>query len=201
MTIREYMRILKLRKGAVGCFDQLFAEYGARVFRFCLRLTGNHSDAEDLAQDTFIGAMRGMERFEGRSSISTWLYRIAILRFRTAISRSNTRGSVSLDADGIGENLIAADSLSGSVARFDIETALQSLSGAHRTAFILVKAEGLTCREAAEVLQIPEGTVRYHVHEAIVALRAHLAPEPDSCVPARWKGEASIVAATTEGRL
>lgn len=171
MTIRERIQLWNFRNRRAGAFDAIYAEYGRRVFRFCLRLTESADDAEDLTQDVFVGALGGLDRFEGRSSISTWLYRIAVLQWRT---RQRLRAAERRDVpiDSIEAQAIAApDAPSVRFERMRIDAAIGALPEAHRNAFILVKAEGLTCREAGEVLQIPEGTVRYHVHQAIVALR------------------------------
>jgi len=59
-------------------FEDIVSEYGDFVFNLAYRVLGNHADAEDAAQDAFLSAYRNLHRFRGESSVSTWLYRIAV---------------------------------------------------------------------------------------------------------------------------
>lgn len=156
--------------------EVVYAEYGERIYRFCYRLCGRAAEAEDLTQDVFVAAFQGLENFEGRSSLSTWLYRIAFYRWR----QLNPRGrmpALSLEAEP--ERLPAHPDLAQeSLQRLGLEEALATLSSDLRDAFLLVKAEGLTYREAAEVLGAPQGTIQYRVHEAVQRLRSALGDSP-----------------------
>jgi RNA polymerase sigma-70 factor, ECF subfamily len=177
MTQDERERLERFRCGEPGAFDALYAEYGPRIFRFSLRLCGNAEDAEDVTQETFLGAFRGLHRFEGRSSLTTYLYRIAVYRWRQMRMGGMQPETVCWDerderSDG------DADPAQLSVTRLELAAALETLSTAQREAFLLVKSEGLTCREAAETLDMPVGTVKYHVFQAIRRLQECLRPEP-----------------------
>ncbi len=149
--------------------ETVYAEYGNRIYRFCYRLCGHAGEAEDLAQDVFVAAMQGLHGFQGRSSLTTWLYRIAFYRWRQLHPKGRS-ATVALD-----ENLSAMpqspDPAIAGIQRMDLEQALATLSTDLREAFLLVKAEGLTYREAAEVLDTPQGTIQYRVHEAVQRLR------------------------------
>src|ERR1043166_3515170 len=77
MPSSEEDQVRRFCRGAPGAFEEIFAQHGARVYRTCLRLCANPDDAEDLTSETFLAAFQGFDRFEGRSSVSTWLLRIA----------------------------------------------------------------------------------------------------------------------------
>lgn len=152
----------RFRDGDLGAFNELYQELGDRVYGFCYRLSGNREDAEDLAADTFVAAFEGRERFEDRSSVSTWLYRIALYRWRRAKKRR--KDTIELDDNVAARNDERVDELG-------LEQALAQLPDPLAQAFVLVRCEGMRYREAAEVLNVPMGTVQYRVHEASKALR------------------------------
>lgn len=155
-------------------FPALFQKYGDRIYRFCYRLCGSASDAEDLTQEVFLAAFQGMERFEGRSSVPTWLYRIALNCWRHSrrAPRLDTVPVEDAPQTGPGVEQAVTDSVS-------LTCALAVLPPDLREAFLLVKAEGLTYREAAQALNIPQGTVQWQVHTASRRLRALLTEEGD----------------------
>jgi len=167
---REWIR--RLRSGGPHEFAGFYDRYRARIYRFCFRLSGNAGDAEDLTQEVFIAAFRGLSGFAGHSSLSTWLYRIAYYRWRRL--RDARRPETVLMDDVRAAGVADSPFIESTLERMALQSALSSLPPAHRAAVLLVKVEGLTCGEAAEALGIPVGTVKYHVHEAIVRLKALL---------------------------
>ncbi len=155
-------------------FEALYTEYGPRIYRFCLRLCdSNPADAEDLMQEVFVAAFGSLHRFEGRSSLSTYLYRLAVYQWRR--QRSGKPETVEWEEQSERLSATTTDVMQSGLDRMDLTAALAALPEAHRTAFLLVKVEGLTCREAAETLDIPVGTVKYHVYKAVLGLQASLA--------------------------
>ncbi len=158
-------------------FQAFYAQHGPRVYRFCLRLCGSIPDAEDLTQDVFLAAFLGQARFEGRSSVLTWLYQIALNCRRHSVRTPrpvtvSVAGSVAEDAAQSGPGL--EQFVTENIA---LSCALSALPPDLHEAFLLVKAEGLTYREAAQVLGIPQGTVQWRVHAASRRLRALLTEE------------------------
>lgn len=161
-----------------GDFQALYDAHADRIYRFCLRLCGGRAaDAEDLAQEVFIAAYRGWDRFEGRSSVATWLYRIAIYRWRR-MREARGPEAVSLD-DGPEPSSMQGDPARVEPERISLERALAALPHALREAFLIVKSEGLKYREAAEALGVPQGTVQSRVHDAALRLRAALREEKE----------------------
>jgi RNA polymerase sigma-70 factor, ECF subfamily len=177
MTFREKFTIKRFQRGDAASFEAFYAEYGERLYRFCYRLCGRSADAEDLSQEVFLAAYLGLDRFEGRSSVATWLYRIATYRWR-AMRQSLKAEAVTLDEE-MSVLSLASDPEQSGLAKVFLSRALNALPEDLREALLLVKAEGLKYREAAEVLGIPQGTIQYRVSEAMARLRTQL-QEPGS---------------------
>ncbi|HEY3283908.1 MAG TPA: RNA polymerase sigma factor [Armatimonadota bacterium] len=159
-------------------FEELLRNHGDRVYQFCSRLCGHREDAEDLAQEVLVLAYQGLAGFRGQASLATWLYRIALHRWQRVSSRPVTLPL----AD---EDLVMArgpDPARQGLDRLSLEAALADLPEPLRLAFLLVKAEELSYREAALVLEVPVGTVQSRVHHATLrlrqALREHEEPQP-----------------------
>lgn len=155
-----------------GGFESLYDLYGLRIYRFCQRLCRNPSDAEDLTQEVFLAAYVGLHKFQGRSSIATWLYRVALFRWRRT-SGAPSPHLISME-DASEKDMMSPDTASGELNRWELERAISRLPDSLREAFLLIKVEGLTSREAAEVLEIPQCTVKFRVHQAIVRLQKEL---------------------------
>lgn len=153
-------------------FPAFYQQHGNRIYRFCYRLCGNASDAEDLTQEVFLAAFQSAGRFQGRSSVPTWLYRIVVNCWRNSRRSLCLETTILEDAPQAGPNLEQA--VTDSIA---LTCALAALPADLREAFLLVKAEGLTSREAAQVLDIPQGTVQWRVHQASRRLRVLLTEE------------------------
>ncbi len=153
-------------------FAEFYKQYGSRIYRFCFRLCGSVSDAEDLTQEVFLAAFQGQGRFQGRASVQTWLYKIALNCWRHSRRKPRLETAVLEDARLTGPDL--EQSVTDAVA---LTCALSALPPDLRETFLLVRAEGLTYREAASVLSVPQGTVQWRVHEASRRLRGLLAEE------------------------
>ena len=136
---------------------------GRRVYRFALTLVGNSDDAEDVAVQTFAAAFNGRSTFKGTSSVETWLYRIAFHHAQRQLRSKRARRSLN--------DAIVDPSQSDQLCRVEIDQFLSSLPNGLRSAFVLVKLDGLKYREAAEVLGKRVGTIQRDVHEACKKLR------------------------------
>ena len=157
-------------------FDALYEAHGARIYRFCYRLCGNASDAEDLTQEVFVAAWQSLPRFAGRSTEQTWLYRIALYRWRRICETLPPKTLALYERDAI---------MGGpTVARIALGTAIDSLPEDQREAFLLVKAEELSHKEASAVLRVPVGTVQSRVFAAIRRLRVLLTEDCPEKEPA-----------------
>ncbi len=171
----------------VAAFEELLQRHLRQIYRVAFRLTGNHNDAEDLAQDAIIAAFRAFDRFQPGTHFDRWVYRIMTRTHIDAVRRRARRPEVSLDAPvrSTGDPLVAflgdvrddpqqkteVVDLDG-----DIQAALSRLPEEFRTAVILVDIEGLSYDEVAVVVRCPVGTVRSRLHRARDMLRKALRP-------------------------
>jgi RNA polymerase sigma-70 factor (ECF subfamily) len=143
-------------------FHALVDRHAPSLFRSAQALSRNRQDAEDLLQDTFIAAHRGLKNFAGRSSIKTWLLRILTRKAFKALKRARSRPTVSLDVIDIPQ---AGPSRSID-QRLDVITVLRTLSEPHCQVLTLREIEGLSYDEIATVLGIPRGTVESRLYRA-----------------------------------
>jgi RNA polymerase sigma-70 factor (ECF subfamily) len=174
-----------LRAGDRAEFARVVETYSAHIYRLALKILDDPLDAEDVLQETFIKALRGLPSFEGRSSLSTWLYRIAVNE-ALMMARKRRPDSVSIDAEkenGEGESepveivdwcCLPERELSGTEARRFLDMAIQGLTPALRTVFVLRDIEGLSVRETAETLNLSEATVKTRLLRARLKLREAL---------------------------
>lgn len=174
-----------LRSGDRTAFAQLVERYSPHVYRLALKILDDPQDAEDVLQETFIKALKSLPSFEGRSSLSTWLYRIAVNEALMLI-RKRKPGAVSLDMekdDGEGQTepveivdwcCLPEKDLLSSEARQFLDEAIQKLSPALRAVFVLRDIEGLSVRETAEALGVSEVAVKTRLLRARLKLREEL---------------------------
>ena len=158
-----------LQSGDPQAFEQVVVTHQHRVFGVALRMLRNRSDAEDVAQEVFLKAFRGIGSFRGTSTIGTWLYAITA---RVCLTRLKTQGRwrVSADKDVL-EQLVddKADTARDAEARerwLVAEEAIAALEPPFRAALILRDVEGLAYEEIAEALDLPLNTVKSRIHRA-----------------------------------
>jgi RNA polymerase sigma-70 factor (ECF subfamily) len=142
-------------------FDEVFAETHGRVLGLCLHLTGNRADAEDAAQETYLSVTKALKRFRGDSRVSTWVYRIAIRAALRVKARRPSTEPLQFEPAVEARNPAIDRERSRLLRR-----ALARLSFEHRTVLALFSLDGLSHREIAETLGIPEGTVWSRLHLA-----------------------------------
>jgi RNA polymerase sigma-70 factor, ECF subfamily len=166
--------------GDRDAFDELVRRYQARIFNLARALTANGAEAEDLAQEAFVRAFRGIRRFRGDSSFRTWLYRIAVNVIYTHLGRRQQSGGVWQQAgSSAGEAAELADPGNFEddlVRREAIDIALSALPEDQRIAVVLRDVEGFSYREIAEATGTPLGTVESRIFRARERLREALAP-------------------------
>jgi RNA polymerase sigma-70 factor (ECF subfamily) len=155
-------------------FDTFVREHRERAFSLAWRLAGgDRAAAQDILQDALLRAHRGLGSFRGEAALSTWFFRILI---RQAHAHRRSRGLRDrLHAlFGAEERAHAAPPSADHALRRRIAAALDKLSRGQREAFVLVHLEGFSITEAAEALDKPAGTLKSHLHRALIALRAEL---------------------------
>jgi RNA polymerase sigma-70 factor, ECF subfamily len=173
----ETSLVARAQGGDVGAFERLSGAYADRVFMLLLRLLGDRSEAEDVAQEVMLRAWQGIARFRGQSSYFTWLYRIAVNEANRALERRSRRPpGVAIGADEL--QLPAPATLEPSrqaeynELRRALSQALAELPPPLRTAFVLRDVEGLPTREAAEIAGIGQAAFKSRLHQARLRVRA-----------------------------
>lgn len=160
-----------IRRGDTTAFDGFYDLYARRVMGYLLRLTHSARDAEDLTQDTFIAAFQQRQQYARRGRPLAWLLGIAWRRWRDGSRRANAaNGTLPLTDTHVAPGDFAHDARE----RATLQEALQSLSEPERNALLLTAVQGLTYKEAAQVMGEPVGTVKWHVHSATRKLRVLL---------------------------
>jgi RNA polymerase sigma-70 factor (ECF subfamily) len=157
------------------------------LFRLALSLTPSRVDAEDLCQETFAGAFAGLKRFNGQSTVRTWLTSILMRQAAKAWHRSrHTRKMVSMEGmvEGVGGTASGFSSgASGPIAlpeqaavdrRIDLEQLLGRLDPPHREILLLREMQQMSYEEIAASLNVPRGTVESRLHRARAELKRHL---------------------------
>ncbi len=165
-------------------FEQLAREYERDVFSAALRMTGNHADAQDVAQDALVKAYLGFDQFELGTNFRAWMLRIVTNTYINEFRRrrrtpemmpwetvtAETAGKVVAEAgEPLPEEQALADSLDA-----EIEEALARLPEVFREAVLLCDMHGLSYREIADALKVPIGTVRSRIARGRALLQEQL---------------------------
>ena len=178
--------VKRARRGDLAAYDELVKRYQERIYATIYHMTGNHEDANDLAQEAFIKAFQALKSFKGGSSFYTWLYRIAINKTINFLKQRKNRHHFSLnDLDFNTEHnpdLVALIShktpqRDAGLAELQkkLNEALFKLSEPHRMVVVLHDVQGVSHEEIAEAMNCDIGTVRSRLFYARQQLQGHLA--------------------------
>jgi RNA polymerase sigma-70 factor, ECF subfamily len=181
--------VRRLQDGDESAFVELVDRYQLQLLRLAHATVGNRAVAEEVTQDTWLAVIRGIERFEGRSSLRTWLYRVLLNRARSAAGKERRAGRADdhLEerfgrdghwdtppvewADQVDDAVVAAE-----LAR-RVQVLLPRLPDSQRQVVILHDVEHLEPDEINSMLGITDGNQRVLLHRARTRLRAMLAAE------------------------
>jgi RNA polymerase sigma factor (sigma-70 family) len=172
--------VSRSKSADVEAFGELVRRYQKPVFRIVLRMVKSPDDADDITQDTFVRAHRGLKTFKEEFDFHPWLYRIA---YNQAINFLNKRKrQAAVDLDDVPERDIKTgpepESPIQSASRQELlgrlESALERLPEEQRTVFLLRVQDGLSYEEIAETMGTPKGTVMSRLARARMALRKHM---------------------------
>ena len=172
--MNEQTYIDALKTGDTESLRELTAEYGERLLKSAYWFCGDALQAEDLVQETFLIAVRSIDRFQGRSSLYTWMY--GILRNVWRGSLRKKRSLVPLeDADALLRVDPETRCYDLPTLKEQVSLAMQELTPAHREVVVLRYYQRLTVEEIADQLSITKGTVKSRLFYAREALR-HILP-------------------------
>jgi RNA polymerase sigma-70 factor, ECF subfamily len=177
--------VTRVQQGDVAAFDYLVRKYRERLFSIVYNMTSNREEAADLTQESLIKSFRSIERFKGRSSFFTWLYRIAVNTTLSHLKKRRLRRFFSLEnvhEEASSSEIVEALSIQNKTEKSaminelqeKLNEALQKLSPKHRTVVVLFEIEGLSHQEISDITGCSVGTVRSRLHYAKQQLQSYL---------------------------
>ena len=167
--------VQRASKGDVRAFERLYREHVGRVYGLCLRMTRDPAMAEDCTQEAFINAWKALARFETRSSLATWLHRIAV---NVALAKRRKASVVLESTSDDDSEVIESDwTLETPLEVNEIEAAIERLPEGARDVLVLHALYGYSHLETAEMLGVAEGTCKAQLHRARSLLRDKLGVE------------------------
>lgn len=165
--------IARARRGDADAFEQLVEAYRNQVFRLALRMCGNEADADEVAQEAFLSAWKGLPNFRGESRFSTWLYQLTT-HAAIDLLRREKRQAAAEDIDGI----TAADDgpslqqqAERAETRREVRAALMQLPEEYRQVLLLRFMQELSYEEIGQALKLPAGTVKSRLNRAKAQLK------------------------------
>jgi len=163
-------------KGEDDAFHELVDRHAGALYGLAYYLVGNRPDAEDVVQETFLGAFKQAGTFAGRSSVETWLRSIlmrqAARHHRSSYRRrENKTVAYSEDATNSFDAGSAMSEVEASNVRMDVLAGLDKLTIEHREVIVLREIEGMSYQEIADTLGVPRGTVESRLYRARRELR------------------------------
>ncbi len=172
------------------CFGTFVALQRDRARRLAWRLVGgDEAAAEDVTQEAFVRAYQALGRFRGEASLETWFYRILVRQAHNYRRWRTVRTLWHSESEAEPADPTSAVQSDPGLRR-RIAQALDQLSRRQREAFVLVYLEGFTVQECADFLGSPSGTVKSHLHRALVKMRTELADLNDETGDATETGGA-----------
>jgi RNA polymerase sigma-70 factor, ECF subfamily len=167
--------VQRARSGDMRAFERLYREHVGRVYGLCLRMTRDPAIAEDCTQETFINAWKALARFETRSSLATWLHRIAV---NVALAKRRKATVLVESSSEDEEEAVETEwTLETPLEVNEIEAAIEGLPEGARDVLVLHAIYGYSHIEAAQMLGVAEGTCKAQLHRARSLLRYKLGVE------------------------
>lgn len=160
-----------LRKGDSEAAREFVRRYQPAIYRFALSMTRSREDAEDVAQSTIVQAYKSASDFRGDSRLTTWLHKIA---YREVLRLSPSQNELAE---------VATSPFANAELGLALLDALDSLGTEYRDVFLLREVQGLSTKESADVLGIPEGTVKWRLSEAKTKLKVALSAPGENIEP------------------
>ena len=195
--------VRRFRGGDRDAFGTLVERHRDRVYRVCLRVTGDAEDALDASQEAFLSALRHLDRFRGDAAFTTWIHRIAV---NASYDRMRARARAPMlhavgddDAPRLEPGPPVPDHADAVTDAADVAGALAAVPEEFRAALVLADVEDLPYDEISAILEVPIGTVKSRVHRGRVALARALGPrEGTTEAKARTPGEPGTGAGTSK---
>jgi RNA polymerase sigma-70 factor (ECF subfamily) len=178
----EAKLIARSLKQDSDAFGQLVDRYATVIVNLAYRMVGDRTEAEDLAQETFVAAFKALPRFRAESKFSTWLYRIAANKCKDWLrAKRPGQGGQDVDVDEVLDAGVAAEErtperlLSQQQVAEQLDRAIQRLPPLYREAFVLKHVEGLSYEEMQEIVGVNADTLKMRVYKGRLQLSRELA--------------------------
>lgn len=184
-NIDQEFSLQALQAGDRAEFAHLVDAYSTQIYRLALKMLGDEQDAEDVLQNTFLKALQSLPKFEGRSSLSTWLYRIAVNESLMLLRRQKPTTPMAMDYEDDDDELqhptqftdwccLPEEELLSAESQGHLDKAIRRLPEKLRVVFLLRDIEGLSIRETSEALDLTETAVKTRLLRARLNLREQL---------------------------
>lgn len=177
--------VRKVQAGNKAAFDLLVLKYQHKIANLVSRLVHDHAEVQDVTQEAFIKAYRGLKSFRGESAFYTWLYRIAVNTAKNhlaSMSRRITDGTDAQEAEQYATAIMLHDSadpqremMTDQIAEV-VSVTIEQLPDELKTAITLRELKGMSYEEIATVMDCPIGTVRSRIFRARDAIDQKLRP-------------------------
>jgi len=180
MGHKEHELVARAQRGERAAFEALVRLHADQLHAVVLRLADDRHEAEEITQETFLRAWRGIDRFKGEARFFTWLYRIGVNEARrSSQQRSGLRAVTSLEQHRIDPRDPAPGPAQAAEHR-DVRSALEAAIGAldhdYRAPLVLRDVQGLSTAEAAEIMGLGEAAFKSRLHRARLAVRSAIEP-------------------------
>jgi RNA polymerase sigma-70 factor (ECF subfamily) len=198
---RDESRLIdQICQGQTELFQTLIKPYERAVFAVAYSVVNNGADAEEIAQESFLNALKGLKNFRAEAKFSTWLIQIALNEARMRLRRRRTQAHQSLDEIVANEDSdyvprdfadwreIPSEALARKELRQIIEKTLQSLRPIYREVLVLRDVQDLSTAETSQALGISEDSVKTRLRRARLQMREALAPGYDGS----WTSESKV---------
>lgn len=175
-AVPDGVLVARLRQGDTAALAELYEKYKIPIFRTALAITRDPGAAEDILQECFVRLLTHAERVRTDAPVGPWLYRVAI---NLSCDWVNHRQRWSVLLSKLVERWTAPLRVEGTVEEREIQEkvreAIRTLPLPQQVVIVFYYLEGLSLKEIAEILEVPEGTVKSRLHYGREALREHLA--------------------------
>lgn len=165
--------------GDRAAFGELVRRHGSAVRGLLRRMGAPATEADDVAQDSFLVAFERISEFRGQGAFVAWVKKISARQYLRRLQRERRLASLAAEAEE------QTDAQHDAGDRIDLDEALRSLGAAERICVSMCYGAGLSHAEAADALNLPLGTVKSHVKRGVEKLRARLAPTTETALEGR----------------